>query len=153
MGFQVLSAGKLNMSNPEWDNYDPYPKMKGDLIYLAVPFTHPDKAVMEDRFKRVNAVAAKLMARGDYVFSPISHTYPIALAGVLPHGWEFWEGYDTAMISRCTFVYVLMLDGWKESKGVTGEIKLAKKYDIPVVFVDENLVVDQIIVCDYTKDK
>ncbi len=123
--------------------------LNGNLIYLATPFTHSDKAVMDERFKRVNAVAAKLMARGDYVFSPISHTYPIALSGDLPHGWDFWAGYDDVMISRCTSVFVLILDGWKESKGVTAEIQLAKKYDIPVVFIDENLVVDKIIVCDH----
>lgn len=140
------------MANPEWDNYDPYPKMKGDLIYLAVPFTHPDRAVMEDRFKRVNAVAAKLMAQNKHVFSPISHTYPIALAGELPHGWDYWEAYDTVMISRCTLLYVLMLDGWKESKGVTGEIKIAKKFDVPVVYINEDMEI-QSIVCDYTKDE
>lgn len=140
------------MANPEWDNYDPFPKMRGDLIYLAVPFTHPDKAVMEDRFKRVNAVASKIMARGDYVFSPISHTYPIALSGDLPYDWDFWAGYDDVMISRCTSVYVLMLPGWKESKGVTAEIKLAKKYDIPVVYIDEQCEWQQITVCDYTED-
>jgi hypothetical protein len=123
--------------------------MTGELIYLAVPFTHPDKAVVEDRVRRVNIVAAKLMAQGKYVFSPISHTYPISLAGDLPGNWEFWEGFDTVMISRSSCLYVLMLEGWEESKGVNEEIKLAKAYDLPVVFIDENLVVDRIIVCDH----
>ena len=138
------------MANPEWENYDPYPHNKGDLIYLATPYTHVDKTVMVDRFNRVNKVAAKIMEQGKYVFSPISHTHPIAEAGVLPRGWDFWSDYDRVMISRCTCLYVLMIDGWKESKGVQAEIELAKHYDLPVVYIDEDLVIEE-IVCDYTK--
>ena len=123
--------------------------MNNELIYLACPYTHKDKAVMEERFRCVNKAASKLMAAGRYIFSPISHTHPIAEAGELPRGWEFWQGYDTAIISRCTSIYVLMLEGWKESTGVQAEIKPAKEYDIPVVFIDENLEVQKII-CDYT---
>lgn len=126
------------MANPEWDNYDPYPKMKGELVYLASPYSHKDKAVMEERFRKVNKVAAKLMTMGMHVFAPISHTHPIALEGELPKGWDFWEAYDTAMISRCTSLIVVMLDGWKESVGVQAEIKIAKQYELPVSYVDEN---------------
>jgi hypothetical protein len=126
------------MANPEWDNYNPYPKMKGELVYLASPYSHKDKAVMEERFRKVNKVAAKLMATGIYVFAPISHTHPIALEGELPKGWDFWEGYDTAMISRCTSLIVVMLEGWDKSVGVQAEIKIAKNYELPVSYVTED---------------
>ena len=77
------------------------------------------------------------MAAGVYVFSPISHTHPIAEAGSLPTGWEFWEAYDNIMLSRCTKLIVLMLDGWKESKGVAAEIKIAEKLGIPIVYIHD----------------
>jgi len=113
--------------------------MTGKLIYLAAPYTHADRAIMVDRFNRINAVAAKIMARGEYVFSPISHTHPIADAGTLPRGWEYWKGYDTVMVSRCTKLYVLMLEGWTVSVGVNAEIDLADKLNIPIVYIDEKL--------------
>lgn len=105
------------------------------LIYLAAPYSHKDKNIMIKRFWEINAVAARFMAAGLYVFSPISHTHPIAEAGTLPRGWEFWEGYDRVMISRCNNLHVLMLDGWKESTGVTAEIEIAKEFGMPVYYV------------------
>jgi len=42
-----------------------------------------------------------------------------------------------------------MIDGWRESKGVNAEIELAKKYDIPVVYINEQCEV-QSIFCDCT---
>ena len=68
------------------------------MIYLAVPYSHADPAVRVARFDAVNKVAAKMMRDGLHVFSPISHTHPIALAGDLPGGWEYWEAYDRALI-------------------------------------------------------
>ena len=110
------------------------------LIYLAAPYTHKERAVMVERFEKINAVAAKLMAKNRYVFSPISHTHPIADAGTLPRGWSFWEGYDRTMLSRCNRLYVLMLDGWEDSTGVQAEIKIAVEYNIPTCYIDENVV-------------
>ena len=108
----------------------------GELIYLAVPYTHKDPRVMWERFRQVNIVVAKLMREGKNIFSPISHMHLIAESGDLPRDWEYWKGYDIAMISRCTKMIVLRLDGWKESTGVQAEIKLAERFDIPVKYMD-----------------
>jgi hypothetical protein len=105
------------------------------LIYLAAPYTHKDRAVMVERFEKINVVAARLMATGLYVFSPISHTHPIADAGELPRGWEFWNGYDRVMLSRCNNIHVLTLDGWKESTGVNAEIQIAREFGMPVYYI------------------
>lgn len=141
------------MANPEWDNYDPYPKMKGELLYIACPYSHKDPAVMVERWNKVNKFAAKLMAKGWYIYSPISHTHPIAVVGDLPRGWDFWHGYDTCMISRANGLIVFMIDGWKESVGVQAEIELAKKYEIPVSYYDENGEWQATDVYDYTEKK
>lgn len=106
------------------------------LIYLATPYSHPDELVRIARFEAVNKVAASMMRSGLHVFSPISHTHPIALAGDLPLGWEFWEAYDRAILSACGKVVVLMLDGWKESKGVTAEIAIAREMGLPVEYIN-----------------
>lgn len=107
----------------------------GELIYLACPYSHPEPKIKEKRFLDVNRVAATLMKDGYYVFSPISHTHPIAAFG-LPEHWEFWKGYDEAMIKNCKAVLVVKMDGWETSTGVQAEIKIAKELGIPVGYLD-----------------
>jgi hypothetical protein len=109
------------------------------LVYLATPYNHPDAEVRERRFREVNRVAGEMMRRGEHVFSPISHTHPIALAGDLPKGWEFWQAYDRAMLRVCVKLTVLMQDGWKESVGVQAEIAIAQEMGLPVEFVEHKV--------------
>jgi hypothetical protein len=105
------------------------------LVYLATPYSHPDPMVREQRFLAVNKVASDLMLAGTHVFSPISHTHPIALAGDLPKGWDFWKDYDFAFLKHCRKIVVFMLDGWKESVGVTAEIEIAKELGLEIEYL------------------
>jgi len=114
------------------------PQSEGkSLIYLASPYGHPDPAVREERFRAVCVVAARLMREGLYVFSPIAHTHPIAEAGDLPKGWDFWKGYDRVMLSACSELWVLCLPGWEESEGVAAEIQIARSLEKPISFLAE----------------
>jgi Domain of unknown function (DUF1937) len=106
------------------------------LVYLSVPYSHPDTTVRSNRFDAVNRVAAILMHRGLLIFSPISHTHPIALAGGLPLGWDFWERYDRAVLRCCTGFLVLTIDGWRESIGVAAETTIAREFGLPIGYVD-----------------
>jgi hypothetical protein len=117
---------------------------KGELIYLASPYTHKDPSVVENRFKDVSKVAAKLMSDGFYIFSPISHTHPIAMAGSLPGDWQYWEGYDRTIIKNCKCLLVLKMDGWDISKGVQSEIKIAKELGIPVEYMEHKIENDSL---------
>jgi hypothetical protein len=107
-----------------------------ELIYLACPYTHKDRETMLKRFEAVNKAAASLMAEGKYIFSPISHTHPIAEAGSLPRGWDYWEGYDRRILKCCDKIIVLCLPGWKESTGVQAEIVIGQKMGIPVEYME-----------------
>lgn len=113
------------------------------LIYLATPYSHPDEDVQEKRFLEVNRVASDLMRRGIYVYSPISHTYPIALAGDLPKSWEFWQTYCRIMLGVCSKLIVLMQDGWQQSIGVQREISIAREMDIPIEFMEHKTKSDE----------
>lgn len=113
------------------------------MIYLASPYTHPDPAIQEERFRAVCAYAATMMRQGLRVFSPIAHTHHIALCG-LPGGWEFWEAYDRDMIARCDEVAVLCLPGWEESTGVRAEIAIAAELGLPVRYLDPEGVPEKI---------
>jgi hypothetical protein len=104
------------------------------MIYLASPYSHEDPEVMKARFEQVAKKASEMMRRGDQLFSPIAHTHPIAQYG-LPTGWEFWEQFDRWFIENCDKVVVFMMPGWKESKGVQAEIKMAEEMGKPVEYI------------------
>jgi hypothetical protein len=106
------------------------------LIYLASPYSHPDPLVRLDRFDTVCCVAAKLMRDGMHLYSPIAHTHPIALKGDLPLGWEYWEQYDRKILEACTDLWVVTIDGWKESKGIAAEITIAGEMGLPIKYIE-----------------
>ena len=105
------------------------------MIYLASPYSHPDPAVRERRFRDACRAAAALLRSGRAVFSPIAHSHPLVAHG-LPTDWSFWEWQDREHLARCDEVMVLMLDGWEESVGVREEIRIAREMDKPVRLVD-----------------
>lgn len=102
------------------------------MIYLASPYSHPTASTRLNRFRAVCRAAGVLMNSGHIIFSPIAHTHPIAMCCEMPGDWRFWERYDKAIIARCDELWVLTLDGWRESVGVTAEIQFAREIGKPV---------------------
>ena len=102
-------------------------------IYLACPYTHIDPKVRQKRFEQVNEVAGQLMKKGYIVFSPISHSHPISLTLNNSVDADFWLDQDKHFIDWCDELHILCLDGWQQSKGVSAEIKLAKKLNKRIV--------------------
>lgn len=103
--------------------------------YLAIPYSHPDPAVREERFQMVCRVAAHLMSLGQVIYSPIAHSHPIALAGELPVDWEYWKSVAATMIRHAEKLTVVMLPGWDQSKGVAAEIEMAENLGIPISYL------------------
>lgn len=118
-----------------WRPESPEPSAAGGLIYLASPYSHEDTAIRDERFNIVCRVAARLMAQGHLIFSPIAHTHPIAMAGELPTGWDFWQKYDHAHLDAAAQVWVLRIDGWDRSTGVKAEIDYAMSKGKPVAYI------------------
>lgn len=106
------------------------------LTYLASPYSHPDRAVRVQRFEAACRAAAALMRGGVHLYSPIAHTHPIAEAGDLPKGWDFWKQYDSAILSCCHTLIVLRIDGWQESKGIQAELQIAAELGITIEYID-----------------
>lgn len=106
------------------------------MIYLASPYSHPDKTVEEKRFSDVCILTGMLMEQGNVVFSPIAHGHPIAQHYGLPTDWKYWEKFATEYIQRSDEVKVAMMPGWEESKGVTAEIAIANELGIPVTYLE-----------------
>jgi hypothetical protein len=105
------------------------------MIYLVSPYSHPDAAVREHRFREACRAAAALLRAGHAVISPIAHSHPLVEHGV-PTDWSFWEEQDRELLACCDEVVVLMLDGWDQSVGVREEIRVAREIGKPVRFVE-----------------
>ena len=102
-------------------------------MYLASPYSHPDAAVREDRFRAVCEHAAALLRDGHLVYSPIAHSHPLAALG-LPGDWAFWADHNRAMLERSSSLVVLQLPGWERSVGVAAEVEIARALGLPVHF-------------------
>lgn len=116
------------------------------MIYLASPFTYKSKGIsMKVRFYReylryreVSKSAAILQHRYKVViFPPITISYQFKELYPKKFGTTFkdWKDIDICAIDHCDEIWVLMMDGWKESVGVQAEIKHAKKNKIPIRYV------------------
>lgn len=109
------------------------------MIYLASPYSHPAPNVREERYQEACRHAAALMRAGRHVFSPIAHSHGIAQHD-LPGDWAYWESLDRRFLETCDEMAVLMLDGWKESKGVQAEIRIARELGRPVAYLNPGTV-------------
>lgn len=106
------------------------------MIYLASPYSHPDPAIRERRYRDVCRATASLIRAGVSVFSPIIHSHPLEAYG-LPSHWRFWEELDRDFLARCDRLAVLMLGGWETSIGVRAEIRIARELGKPVSYLEE----------------
>jgi hypothetical protein len=107
-------------------------------IYLACPYSHPNPEVREERFEIANRVAAELMRQGHVVFSPISHSHPVAkylpLELLMDH--EFWMKQDLPMLLEwADALYVYPYDAAAVSRGVAREVKEAEAAGIPIEYL------------------
>jgi hypothetical protein len=101
------------------------------VIYLASPYSHPDPAVREARFRAACRHAAGMLREGRLVYSPIAHSHPLAAEG-LPGDWPFWAEHNRAMLARSSALVVLQIPGWDASRGVAAEVEMAGALGIPV---------------------
>jgi hypothetical protein len=107
-----------------------------DIIYLGLPYMHDDEVVMDFRADISDIVAADLANRGFNVFAPISAWHHISKKYGLPGEWEYWKDFDESFIKICSKVLIIILEGWRQSVGVTAEIDLSKKYNLEVGYID-----------------
>ena len=95
--------------------------------YLAVPYSHPNKLMMNIRFETVTAILANLTRKGMVCFSPITHSHKVSVDYGVDGAWEFWENIDFKFLDACQSIIVVKMEGWDKSRGVLAEIEYAKK--------------------------
>lgn len=105
------------------------------MIYLASPYAHSDPAVMQKRYETMVQFVNDEYRKENVVYSPIVHNHPVAVLGGLPRTWDFWRKIDLPVLRRCNELWVVCLDGWRESKGVSAEIEYAKLIELPTRYI------------------
>jgi hypothetical protein len=109
------------------------------MIYLASPYWHSEVAVREARFQAACRQTVLMLRHGMPTFSPIAQSHPMAPYG-LPGGWDFWEGYDREFLGFCSELWVLTIDGWRQSRGVNAEIGITREARKPIRYVSEGSI-------------
>lgn len=113
------------------------------LWYVASPYSHPRKRVMQHRAAMVDYIMAKLYEKYKVALIPpilISRVIKECLGDSIGTDFKEWKKVDLKYISRCDAVIVVMLPGWKESIGVKAEILFALRNQIPVKYFDTDLL-------------
>ena len=108
------------------------------MIYLASPYSSPDKNLVQYRVEKTMQCTAALIRQKKFVWSPIVHCHEMATKFGLPTDAHFWMEYNFDFIRRSEEVYVLRLEGWDKSVGIKAELEVAHALFIPVRFVDED---------------
>ena len=105
------------------------------MIYIAAPYYNSDKAIIQDRMKKIYSVIGYYIKQGIHVTTPL-FMHEIATRFDIPGDYLFWEKYCLDLLWRCDTMIVLRLDGWDVSRGVTGEIAFCNEHNIPIEYVD-----------------
>jgi hypothetical protein len=107
-----------------------------EIEYLGLPYSSADPFIEDWRAEISNMVAVDLTKQGRIIFAPISAWHHLARKYKLPGTFEYWLRLDEEFIKVSKKLLIITLPGWRESTGVTEEIKLAHKYYVPVKYID-----------------
>ncbi len=108
------------------------------MIYLASPYSHKNNSVMEERYFAAMDCTAWLLGRREWVYSPIAHCHELAKVHELPKDFNLWKEYNTHMLEKADELYVLEIEGWKDSIGIAEEMSLARSGGIVISAIRRN---------------
>ena len=102
------------------------------MIYLASPLS----ANPEHNHQLTLEAAARMVAEGHIIYSPVVHCWPLHLAAELPSSFAFWQRHNFGILRNASELWVLDIPGWQTSTGVQAELEFAKLAHIPCRIVD-----------------
>lgn len=106
------------------------------LAYLATPFSKYPAGILAG-WEDASRLAARLLVAGVKVYSPIAHSYPLAIHGGLdPYDHEIWLPFDEAMMARTDVLIVAHLPSWESSKGIAHEVEFFGRAGKPIFDLD-----------------
>ena len=108
------------------------------MVYVASPYTHPDPLVREIRMLLVEQYVVRKVKNspGEFYYSPIVYAHALGNRYELPKEVNFWHGFNLPSLMIAERIEILMLPGWKESKGVSWEIDEALELNKEIKYVE-----------------
>lgn len=116
------------------------------LYYVGSPYTHKYKTIVNQRMTSFSEVMAKLIKHKVHPVSPLmNHFLETQVEIDFPLTWDYWQEYSKILLERCDALIIIKSEGWEESSGVVGEIKIAQDNNIPIFYVNNAEDLDAII--------
>lgn len=116
------------------------------MIYVASPYSHPDKMVEQ---RRTHVVAHYLRNFGTpYHFSPIIYGHGmLQIFPDLPTNYEAHQKFNDMMLRKSVEMIVLDMPGWQDSHGIAHEIEIARaaRMYVHLVDIDSNETVEFLV--------
>lgn len=104
------------------------------MIYLASPYSHPDRVIRNQRFLCALNYSNRCLKRGESIFSPIVYGHVFAEFGLAKTDHLSWLSFNETMLGLASEIRVLTLPGWKDSLGIEHELAFAEARGIPVTY-------------------
>jgi hypothetical protein len=105
--------------------------MHNKLIYIAAPYTHPNKIIQEQRYKTLMNACYLLVQNNICPITPLAMWAPMEMRGKSFNP-NHIRHYYTTLLKKCDILIVLLLSDWESSKGVYDEVEIARQNGIKV---------------------
>lgn len=106
------------------------------MIYLASVYSlNADENLREQRYKYALKKAAEFTVQSVPIFSPVVHSHDMGIQHSLPCTFDFWRKLDFQYLDVCSDLYILMMDGYEDSIGVSAERDYAFLKNIPITYI------------------
>lgn len=107
------------------------------VYYLASPYSHVERRVVDFRYKEQQRLHSALISKYKAtILAPIEQCHNLTRNFDLPSGYEFWKKRDRKFIDMSDGIVICLMEGWKESVGVSDELAYAKAKGKEVYFLD-----------------
>lgn len=104
------------------------------MIYLASPYSHPEKEVRELRFRQTLSFCYPYIIGGTPLYSPIVYGHQFTELLSAPFDAASWQDFNERMLSDAKELWVLKLPGWSASFGIGLEIAFCKTFNKPIYY-------------------
>ena len=106
-------------------------------IYLASPYTKYPKG-HDQAFMDVVTLQGRLLANNILAFSPIAHGHAVSRCNKMDVDDPIWIRLNRRMLPHFPALLVAEMEGWKDSDGVTEEIKTMEGLERPIYYINPN---------------